>query len=102
MNFLFFQSLAVLDIQDTPGLPLLSAMRSHLCLTVPHTCCPSSHNLTPSLEPFVLFLSYPVVFCTGNTSILSGASFYTAVDGPFYHEKVLDSYSKNGMSFIVF
>lgn len=25
-----------------------------------HTCCPSSHNLTPSLEPFVLFLSYPV------------------------------------------
>lgn len=49
MNFLFFQSLAVLDIQDTPGLPLLSAMRSHLCLTVPHTCCPSSHNLTPSL-----------------------------------------------------
>lgn len=25
-----------------------------------HTCCPSSHNLIPSLEPFVLFLSYPV------------------------------------------
>lgn len=72
-EFFILPVLSFLDIQDTPGLPLLSAMLSHLCLTVPYTCCPSSHNLTPSLEPFVLFLPYPVFFCTGNTSILSGS-----------------------------
>lgn len=54
-----------------------------------HTCCPSSHNLTPSLEPFVLFPCYPVflfLYREYQHSVRE-ASFYTAVDSPFHHEK---------------
>lgn len=112
MNFLFFQSLAFLDIQDMPGLPLLSSMLSLLCLTV---LTPVVPLLTTWLLPWSrLSFFYLILFsysCTGNTSILLGSELLHCCWQPFLSwekvyalssEDVLDSYSKNGMSCIVF